>query len=274
MSRNWRAIKAIIRKDIGQILHNKMIWLPMIILPVILQVIMPLVMMLLPTFLSPEDLDLDDLDIMLEVMPAELQAIMQGLSGAQLWVYLSGNYMFAPLFLIVPLMVASIVAADSFVGERERRTMEALLYTPISDQDLFLAKVLAALLPALAVSLGAFVVYGLVVNISGYSTMGRIFFPAPLWWGLVFWLGPAVSLAGLGVTVLISAKAKSFMQAQQTSGVLVLPIVILMIGQISGVLFLSPGLTMILGLPIWLLGLWLVWIGSHSFRRGELIMRV
>jgi ABC-type Na+ efflux pump permease subunit len=272
--RNYRAIRAIMAKDFRQVTQNKMVWLPMIILPLILQVLIPLGLVLMPQFLPAEELDMEDLDMMLKVMPASLSSAFEGLNGAQMWVVLSANYMFAPMFLIVPLMVSSIIAADSFVGERERKTLEALLYTPVSDADLFLAKVLSAFVPALAVTIGSFILYGLVVNLGGYPVMGRIFFPAPVWWVLVFWLAPAVSLAGLGATVLISAKAKTFMQAQQASGILVLPITFLLIGQVSGLFFLSTGLALVVGVFLWALGLWLMWVGAHSFTRSELISRV
>jgi len=64
------------------------------------------------------------------------------------------------------------------------------------------------------------------------------------------------------------------MQAQQMSGMLVLPVVLLMIGQVSGLLFISSAVVWLLGIPVWLFGVWLVWIGSHSFKRDELIGRV
>ena len=89
-----------------------------------------------------------------------------------------------------------------------------------------------------------------------------------------FWLGPAVSTIGLGASVLISSKAKTFMQAQQMSGLLVLPIVFLMIGQTVGLFFLSAWLTVIAGLFAWIIGLWLVWVGARTFARGELVARV
>ena len=56
---------------------------------------------------------------------------------------LVNGYLLAPLFLIVPLMVSAVLAADAFAGEKERKTLETLLHLPISDRDLFFAKVLA-----------------------------------------------------------------------------------------------------------------------------------
>lgn len=271
---NWRAIRAIIRKDLKQVTQNQMVWLPMILVPLILQVIMPLGMVLMPRFVSADQLGLDEMQAFYQIIPAALQQTLAGLSLPQQWIMLAANYMFAPFFLIVPLMTASVIGADSFVGEKERKTLEGLLYSPLSDVEFFVAKVLTALVPALVISFSTFVLYGLVVNLGGYSIMQRIFFPTATWWPLVFWLGPATSVAALGVTVLISVRAKSFMQAQQLSGLLVLPVVFLMIGQISGLFFLGSTLIWIVGLVVWLIGLWLVWIGSHTFSRSELITRI
>jgi len=272
MKWNWRAMRAIMRKDLRQVTQNKMVWLPMIIVPAILLVIFPTVAVLLPS-LAPID-DLEDLRQLEGILPASLAGPLQGLTVAQKWVMLSANYMFAPMFLIIPLMVSSILGADSFAGEKERKTLEGLLYTPLSDTELVMAKLLSALVPALAIEVVSFVLYGLIVNLAGSRVMGRIFFPSMTWWPLVFWLGPAIAVAGLGATILVSSKAKSFMEAQQLSGMLVLPIVILMIGQLSGLFFVGIGLIMGVGLLAWLVGIWLVWIGAKTFARSEIIARI
>ena len=43
---------------------------------------------------------------------------------------LVNGYLLAPLFLIVPLMVSAVLAADAFAGEKERKTLESLLHLP------------------------------------------------------------------------------------------------------------------------------------------------
>ena len=272
MNWNWRAMRAIMRKDLKQVTQNKMVWLPMVLVPAMLLIIFPTVAVLLPS-LAPLD-ELEDLKRLEEILPPSLARPLQGLTVTQKWVMLTANYMFAPMFLIIPLMVASILGADSFAGEKERKTLEGLLYTPLTDTELVLAKLLSALIPALLVEITSFVLYGIIVNLAGFRVMGRIFFPAPTWWPLVFWLGPAISVAGLGSTILVSSKAKTFMEAQQLSGMFVLPIVVLMIGQLSGLFFMSVALIMGIGLLIWLLGLWLLWIGAKTFARGEIIARI
>ena len=273
MSWNWRGMRAIIRKDLKQVFQNTMVWLPFIVIPLIFMVLLPLGLVMLPT-IATDQLKPDDLAGLFRAMPADLRARLASLSLAQSWVVLSANYMFMPMFLITPLMVSSIIAADGIAGEKERKTLEGLLYTPLSDNELFLAKVLTALVPALVVEIGAFVLYALTVNLGGYHIMHRLFFPEPSWWPLVFFVGPGVSLAGLGATVLVSSKAKTFMSAQQAGGFLVLPVVFLMIGQIAGLFFLTPAAVWVVGLVFWVIGALFIWVGAKTFTRGELIARI
>jgi ABC-type Na+ efflux pump permease subunit len=183
-------------------------------------------------------------------------------------------YFLAPMYLIVPLMMASVIAADSFAGEKERKTLEALLYTPTTDRELLLGKLLAAWLPAVAVGLIGFVAYSIVANVAGWSTMGEIFFPNLMWLALALWVAPAVAGLGLVVTVLISARAEGFQDAYQMGAIVVLPILLLVVGQASGVMYFSTGLVVLLGAVFWLIDGVLLWWGSRWFRRTELFSRL
>ncbi|MGI6376360.1 MAG: ABC transporter permease subunit [Anaerolineae bacterium] len=271
---NKRAIRAIILKDLRQVLANKMIWLPMILVPLLINVLMPALLTLIPILAGSAETDMDDLSEMLAIMPAAIEPGLAEMSGLQQWVLLSSSYMFAPMFLIVPMMVASIIGADSFVGEKERKTLEGLLYAPVSDEEIFVAKLLTGLIPTQIVSLVSFVLYGIVVNAVGYRVMGGLFFPRLNWLPLVLWVAPAVSVAGMGATVLISSRAKTFMQAQQAAGMLVLPLVGLMISQLAGLLFLGPGTLWLVGAIIWVISLWMIWVGAKTFRRGKLLASI
>jgi len=218
--------------------------------------------------------EMQDIWRLLDVLPSPIASQFAGLSDQQLWVVITSTFFFAPMFLIAPLMVSSVVAADSFVGEKERKTLEGLLHTPTTDTELFLGKLLSAVVPAIGITWTTFVLYGIVVNTLGWPVMGRIFFPTALWWVLALWLGPAVAGLGMGVTVLVSIRAKTFMGAQQASGALVLPIVFLMIGQISGLFYFGPTMALYVGLVLWVIDAVLIWVGSRTFQRGELIARL
>jgi ABC-2 type transport system permease protein len=275
---NWRAIRAIARKDLKVVLQNKGVSVPMIVIPLLFMVLMPAMVAFVPTLETAlESLpgeSMSEMSTYIEQMPAGLQSQLAGLNEAQTMVTFLLVYMLAPMYLILPLMVSSVIAADSFAGEKERKSLEALLYTPTTDLELLLAKMLGAWLPALVIAWVGFLIYSLVTNLAAWSTMGRIFFPNLMWVILALWVAPAVAGLGLGTTVLISARAQTFQEAYQMGGMVVLPILLLVIGQASGVMYLSTWLVVALGFVLWAIDATLLWFGARRFRRNELAARL
>jgi ABC-2 type transport system permease protein len=178
------------------------------------------------------------------------------------------------MFLIIPLMVASVIAADSFAGERERRTLEALLYTPTTDRDLFIGKLLSSWLPALVVTLAGFLLYTVMANLAAWPTMGKIFFPNLMWVVMTLWVAPAAAGLGLSTMVFVSVRAQGFQDAYQTGSLVVLPVLLLVFGQITGVMYFSVWIVLLLGLIFWGIDVALIWLGSKTFHRGRLIARL
>jgi uncharacterized membrane protein SpoIIM required for sporulation/ABC-type transport system involved in multi-copper enzyme maturation permease subunit len=64
----------------------------------------------------------------------------------------------------VPSSFSLITALETFVGERERNSLEALLSMPISDGDLYLGKLVSALLPPLLSAYTAMAVFALALR--------------------------------------------------------------------------------------------------------------
>jgi ABC-2 type transport system permease protein len=215
---------------------------------------------------------MNDMQQYLEMMPPAMLASMEGLNEEQQIIVLMLVYFLAPMYLIVPLMVASVIAADSFAGEKERKTMEALLYTPTSDRELFFAKLLSPWLPAVMVAWVGFLLYTLVANLAGYHVMGGLFFPNWMWVVLVLWVAPAG--LGLGTMVLVSSRVSGFQEAYQMGGAVVLPLLLLVIGQATGVMYFSTGLVLVLGAVLWLIDVVLIWFGVRTFQRSELIAKI
>jgi ABC-type Na+ efflux pump permease subunit len=272
---NWRAIRAIITKDLRVVLRTPAVLLPTLIVPIIMQVLMPAGFGLAATYL-PETAttELDDLKQMLQNMPSSIRQELDGLDDRQSFLVLMTVYLFAPMYLIVPLMVASVIAADSFAGEKERKTLEALLHSPTTSQELFAGKVLSSLIPAVIASLISFALYTLILNGVGWQVMGRIFFPNLMWLILVFWVAPGVSCVGLGLSVILSSRVKTFQEAYQLSGLVVLPIVFLMIGQISGIIYLSTGFALGFGLVVWIIATAILWFGARTFQRDNVLAQL
>ena len=271
---NTRAIFAIVRKDLKVAVQNKGVLLPIIILPLILFVFLPWLMAYIPSLANATGTSFSNMEQMLASMPAGLLDELSGYTPDQQVTVFMLVYMLAPMFLIMPLMVSSVLGADSFAGEKERKTLEALLYTPTTDRELFTAKLLGGWSTANAVALLSFIVYAVMVNAAGWQSIGHIFFPNWMWIALVAWVTPAVAGLGLVVMVFASARAQGFQDAYQTGGLVVLPVLALMIGQISGVMYFSLGVVLIVGLIIWIIDAGLLWFASKSFRRSELMTKL
>ena len=210
---------------------------------------------------------------MLQGLPG-LQATLGSYDDAQRSIAFLLVYMMAPLYLLLPTIVATTIAADSFAGEKERKTLEALLYTPTTDWELLLGKLLSAWLPAVAVAWGGFLVYAVMANLAAWPVMGRLFFPTTMWVILAVWVAPAAAALGLGTTVLISSRARTFQEAYQLGGVVVLPMVGLLAAQVFGGMVFSAWLVALLGLLFWAIDAALLWLGRRSFRRTKLAMEM
>ncbi len=276
MNLNWQIIWNIAVKDWKEVRQNRMAWMPALIVPLLFVVVLPLGIIVLPSTFGEGELQSVSTDFkpLLDALPPALSNQLAGMTPDQIIMILLLGFMFAPLFLIIPLMVSSVIGADSIVGEKERKTLEALLYTPATDAELYLAKLLSAILPAVALSWGSFIVYTLVVNVAGASVMERVWFPLPHWYPLILFVAPAVATLGMAGIVLVSSRVSTFMEAQQTSGLLVLPVVLLVVGQAVGVIYLSVELVIALGIVLWLVDALLIGIGVRQFSRSTLMSRI
>ena len=271
---NWRAIKTIIHRDLLAVIRSKGVMIPLIIVPLIFMILLPAGLgLFFPAMMDMPGVNIWDISQFLDVLPPDVLAGFEGYTVEQLLIVFTLVYFMAPMFLIIPLMVASVVAADSFAGEKERKTLEAIIYTPTTDLELFTGKVLSALIPAVIVSLVGFVLYGITANLAAWPTMGRVFFPNMTWIVMVLWVAPATACMGLGATVIVSSKVNSFQEANQIAGVIVLPLLALVFAQVSGVMYLSLFLMLIVSLFFWLVAIGLLYVGVRTFRRTEIIAR-
>jgi ABC-type Na+ efflux pump permease subunit len=269
---NTRILRALAEKDLREVRKNRIALYGAIVLTVIFSIAFPLFFTQVPLISGSGEAQ--DLEEIIPLIPKEIAGAIEGLEPVQIPVVLFLGYLFAPLFLVIPLMIASIIAAEAFVGEKERKTLEALLYTPATDLELFVGKVLAALIPAVLFAWVNFAIYTAVVNLAGWPVMHRIWFPTSVWWPLLFWVAPAIALMGVAVTVLISSKVHTFMEAYQASGALVIVVIVLLMSQIFGLIFLSPMVLLLVGTVLFALDALLIKIGAGIFSRDELMVSI
>ena len=79
------------------------------------------------------------------------------------------NQIMPSFFLIIPIMTSSVMAASSFVGEKEKHTLETLLYSPLSLGRLFQSKILAGFSVGMMISYSSFAAMLLVMENVSYD---------------------------------------------------------------------------------------------------------
>ena len=184
---------AIIKKDFRGLAANRRLFIALLIVPLILTIVLPSIFLITIHFIP------DDPDIMrlLDLLPetSRMDSLELTLSSMIL------NYILPVFFLVIPIMTASIMAASAFVGEKERHTLETLLYCPLTLKQIFRAKVWASFLLSMLVSLITFVAMFLVIETELFFLMGRLLLPSISWLVVLLLVSPAISL--IAVTLIV-----------------------------------------------------------------------
>ena len=259
------AMYAIIRKDLKGVTDNRQLFLPILLVPLILIVVLPTIFILSVRFI-PEDAG--DFNALLAMLPQT--AMSGGMEQALIGLIL--NNILPVFFLIIPIMTASVMAASSFVGEKEKHTLETLLYCPLPLERIFYAKILASFLMSMFVSLLSFGVMLLVMETELFVLFGRLTMPSVNWLLMLLLLSPAVSLIAITLIVRGSAKAQSMEESQQKAVFLILPLLLLIVGQFAGILLISPWLLLILG-AVCAIAAWLLMRGCRRRFTYESLLR-
>lgn len=256
--------RAMIIKDIKEVLGSKQMIIPMIIVPIIMMLALPLAVVIGARYGVTS---INGMDTMVKIFGNKFR----DLNNSQLLFEIGLNYIFPVFFLIIPIMASSIVGASSFVGEKEHKTMESLLYTPISIRELFTAKVIGSAIPAFAITFISTIVFGIVMNIGGMMYFGDLVFPNFKWLILIFWVSPAATILAIYFMVLVSAKANTFQDAQQMSAFIILPVIFLLMGQLTGIFILNELILGIVGVVLFIIDYFLMKISSSKFVPEKLI---
>jgi ABC-2 type transport system permease protein len=121
-------------------------------------------------------------------------------------------------YAFFPGVLAVTVAADAFAGERERKTLETLLATPLGEWAILVGKSAAAVVWSLTVTAVAFVCAIVTVNV--VTRQGGLFLPAPVL--VAGTLGGALASSSLltGVAILLSMRVPVARSAQQMTSLL------------------------------------------------------
>ena len=199
---------AVMKKDLKEISRNFQVFGVMILIPIIFGVVFPIIISFVATAIPPEEI-------------ATLGFLINLYSG---------------FFLMMGAIIPTVVASDSFAGEKERKTIEALLAAPISDGELFLGKVLVSFVPTILLTYLSATIFCVLVNLA----LGAFVLPN-LNFIFILLATPLFTLLAIETTVFVSVRVKGFREAQQLAGVILVPVLaIVVLNTFTTIIFEFP----------------------------------
>ncbi len=237
----------LMKKDWAETFRSKQILLSTTLLPLFLSLGVPVIFMLSISF-APMGTTNVGFDVFMDMMPPLTADWNQLTDKAQMLIIAS---IFGQLFLLlIPVLIASFVSADTIVGEKERQTIEGLLVLPITDSEILIAKIGSGLIPVMLLSWIMSALYTLIVDFITFPYLGRILLPDLRFILVMGIFTPLLGLGTITFIVMISSRVSSTRDAQQLTGILVLPVIILITGQL-----------IIIAINIWLIMIGIVILG-------------
>ena len=145
-----------------------------------------------------------------------------------------------PLFWIVAVALTPAVAADSFVGEKERGTIEPLLATPIRNRELFAGKLMTAVIPAILGTWLGTAIFAALVAVSHSPYYPPFILADGDWIFSSFGIAPLAALLAAGIGALISTRVSSYRVAYQLNSLVALPVILVLIPQAAFLFLVTP----------------------------------
>ncbi len=184
-----------------------------------------------------------------------------------------------PFLLMVvgffPISISLVIALETFVGEKERRSLEPLLNTPLTNTELYIGKTLAAMIPPLVSSYGGMSVYllSLVFGDLGWRPQSMLIVQIIL-------LTTVQALVMVTGATVVSSQTTSTRAANLLASFIIIPMTMLILGE-STIMFLAPDAESPSGIgALWaiiigeiVMVILLLRVGNSSFNREELLGR-
>jgi len=180
---------------------------------------------------------------------------------------------FSSMFLLLPMLLPSIIASYSIVGEKSNRTLEPLLATAIKTWELLVGKILAALLPSMVMTWLAGAIF--VAGVWASALSARVFAAvvSPGWLTVFVICTPLLALIAIAAMVAISSRVNDPRTAQQFSAWVVVPFLAVFFSQIAGVLVLSPLIALIAAIMLAVIAGLGIWGVTALFQREVILTK-
>src|SRR6267378_2453302 len=259
-------IRTLVTKEFLDLARNRMALLPVVIVTV-MSLVVPFAIAVGVPAMTGRGLG-DDADLVRVSGVVGTHDALSNDARVQLFLF----QQFLMLFLLTPITGAMALAAHAIVGEKQARTLEPLLATPITTFELLVAKVFGALVPTLAISLAGLALYAGGIVLFAAPGVARAMASARTLL-LIVLVTPAAALVSLQSAILISSRVNDPRTAQQFGVLIILPLTGILVAQFTGSLWLTATALGFIGLG--LLAVWalLTLVSVVLFERESILTR-
>jgi uncharacterized membrane protein SpoIIM required for sporulation/ABC-type transport system involved in multi-copper enzyme maturation permease subunit len=166
-----------------------------------------------------------------------------------------------------PSSFSLVIALETFVGEKERRSLESLLATPLTDLQLYTGKLLAATIPPVLGSYLGMVTYLLLM---GFTLN---------WWPplslllVSMTLSTTQSLVMVSGAVIVSCQSTSVRAANLLASFIIIPMAFLLQAEAGLLLFADFTMLWLIALCLVIVNVLLIRLGIRLFNREHLLGR-
>ncbi|HSB01415.1 MAG TPA: stage II sporulation protein M [Anaerolineales bacterium] len=166
-----------------------------------------------------------------------------------------------------PLSFTLVVALESFVGEKERGTIEPLLSSPLEDTHMYLGKLLVGITTPLVFSYASIAIYLILVS------RRDVTFPSAYILSLIFLLTFAHAVLMVSSAIVISVQATTIRSANLLASFVVVPVAFLLQAETFLIFWGNEDVLWFAIAGVTLLATLLVRLGLSHFRREYLLGR-
>jgi ABC-2 type transport system permease protein len=257
-------IQTIIDKEWAEVFKNRVVLLTVVLMPLLLTILPLVILGIMRGSGAVQGSNTD--------MPGAFAQVCGAMpAGDCLELYILTEFLI--MFMIMPLAIPVAIAAYSIVGEKTTRSLEPLLATPISTEELLAGKALAAAIPAVLATWAGFAVFVIGTLVMGISPAVRGQLLGPTWLIAVFIIGPLLAVLAVNVAVMVSSRVNDPRAAEQISMVVIVPVLMIFFGQVAGLIILNAQLMLVCALVLAVLDVVFIYLGARLFQREAILTR-
>ncbi|OLS31985.1 MAG: hypothetical protein HeimAB125_13520 [Candidatus Heimdallarchaeota archaeon AB_125] len=270
---NWRRIWALTKKDLMEFTKSKYVLSAVIGIPLLFAILMPLGTILPIAKANPADFEGEGLGGFIDNLFSKTIDDWASLSMHTQTLIMLAYAMFI-VVLMLPIIIPAVTASETIVGEKERKTMEAILASPITETEIVFAKIISSLIPSFFATFISAAGYIILIDIMLFPFLGYLLFPDFLSIIFVLVFGPMFSIISVELMIMISTKVKSVRDSYQIGSLVVLPLIML-IGAEMFSFFFNTVLTLIIGLAVMLVIIFILFkFATNIFNREKAITKM